>query len=131
MSTCSNNSVGSVSVWGASEVDLERACDEVFLALQKTLNSCHCSIRELTQVPDRDESFMEACVIQLDLSDFAEEFANLMKDLKSISKQVLGPCPASCKCDYKSLISSRKIEKAERERERDLNRKERLNSVCE
>ena len=121
----------SVSLWGAEDVDLEKATGEVFMALQKTLNSCQCSIRELTQVPERDECYLEACVIALDLDDYANEFASLMKSLKAVGRQVLGPCPAACKAEYKVLLQSRAIEKAERDRERDLDRKMRLGVVDE
>ena len=131
MSVCSNGSATSVSLWGQDDVDSERATDEVFLALQRTLNSCQCSIRELTMVPDRDEDYIVACVIALDLDDYANEFASLMKQLKAVGRQVLGPCPAACKAEYKALVESRKIEKAERDRERDLDRKQRLGVVDE
>ena len=132
MIVCSSNgSSQSVSVFGQDDVDLERACDEIFKQLQKTLNSCQCSIRELTMVPERDESYLEACVIALDLAEYTEEFSSLMAELKKVGKQVLGPCPAACKEQYKALLQSRKIEKAERDRERDADRKQRLGVVDE
>ncbi len=131
MSTCINGSSQSVSVFGQDDVDLEKACDEIFKQLQKTLNNCQCSIRDLTMVPDRDEDYIDACVIQLDLADYTEEFSSLMSELKKVGKQVLGSCPAACKEQYKTLVASRKIEKEEREKEKDADRKQRLGAVQE
>lgn len=114
----------SVSCFGETDVDLERACDQVFRELQQTLNNTHSSIRLLTQVEERNETFLEAVEIYHDILDYADQFANLMKELKGVCKQVLGKCPPEMKQEYKEWLTARSITKAEEQKEKETTRKE-------
>lgn len=113
MSTFSNSSQQSVSVFGQDEVDIDKATDLVFKQLQDTLNQASCCVRRLIMVPEQDSSFMAAAEIQEELCNYIDDFTNLMKELKSVSKQLLGPCPKGVKIEYKAFLEQKKVERAE------------------
>ena len=131
MSVCSSNgSSQSVSVFG-QEAELEVATDTIFKELQNTLNQTHCAIRQLLQIEERNDTFLEAAEIHHDIADFSQEFAELMKELSKVSSQVLGKCPKELKGEYKAMLESRAIVKAEKKAEKDADRKQRLGVVDE
>ena len=123
MSTYSTTSQ-SVSVFGETDIDLEKATDQVLRELQQTLNNTHCSIRMLTQIDERNDTFIEAVEIYHDILDYTDQFASLMKELKGVCKQVLGPCPADLKQEYKEFLTARSITKAEEQKDKEATRKE-------
>lgn len=117
MSTASNASMMSVSVFG-EEIDVNKGVDLVFRDLQDSLNQCHCSIRNLIQCDDRGDSYIESCEIQNQVSEYIVDFSILMKELKSLSVELLGKCPKDEKAEYTQWKEQIKIkndaDKAER-----------------
>jgi hypothetical protein len=103
-STCSSV----VSFRGTEEVDVSSALDILFAELQDNLNSCHCSVRQLAMSEERADSYMEAATHHFAIEDFVDLLLVLFKELKSVSKQVLGTCPKDYKDEFKALQEKRK-----------------------
>ena len=119
MSVCSNSSEMSVSVFG-EEMPIDQALDQIFLDLQSNLNSCHCSIRSLAMSDERADTFLEAGGLVLEINGFADEIQTLFRELKSVSKQLLGRCPKEYANDWKQLqdkFKRDKIQKKENEKQ--------------
>ena len=121
MSVSSARSSMSVSYCG-SEVALEEALDDVFQKLQQHLNDAHCAVRSMSmleeQSMDEDEDFKEATKYDDTIQDDVDGMIALFKDLKSISKQVLGKPPnPDMKTWYVNHQAARKQE-AQLEKER-------------
>ena len=121
MSVSSARSSMSVSYCG-SEVALEEALDDVFQKLQQHLNDAHCAVRSMSmleeQSMDEDEDFKEATKYDDTIQDDVDGMIALFKDLKSISKQVLGKPPnPDMKAWYVNHQTQRKQE-AQLEKER-------------
>ena len=121
MSVSSARSSMSVSYCG-SEVALEEALDDVFQKLQQHLNDAHCAVRSMSmleeQSMDEDEDFKEATKYDDTIQDDVDGMIALFKDLKSISKQVLGKPPnPDMKAWYVNHQAARKQE-AQLEKER-------------
>ena len=112
MSVASSNvSMMSVSVLG-QEMGVDAACDTIFKQLQDTLNNSHLKLRELMMGMDRDD-YMDTAETAYELTRYCDEFADLMKELKSISKQLLGPCPKEDRDEYKTWSEGKKQLKAQ------------------
>jgi hypothetical protein len=96
MSVSSAKSSMSVSYCG-SEMPLEQALDDVFMKLQQHLNNSHCAVRSMAMLEDQstdEESDFKDCVKYDDIiQDDTSGMIELFKDLKNISKQVLGKPP--------------------------------------
>ena len=96
MSVSSARSSMSVSYCG-SEMPLEQALDDVFQKLQQHLNNSHCAVRSMSmleeQSMDEDDDWKEATKYDNAIQDDVDNMIALFKDLKSISKQVLGKAP--------------------------------------
>ena len=121
MSVSSARSSMSVSYCG-SEVALEEALDDVFQKLQQHLNDAHCAVRSMSmleeQSMDEDEDFKEATKYDDTIQDDVDGMIALFRDLKSISKQVLGKPPnPDMKAWYVNHQTQRKQE-AQLEKER-------------
>jgi hypothetical protein len=112
MSICSNASDLSVSIFGGDEQSFDDATDQLFRMIQQQLNNVQCSIREIAMSADRGDSFLETGEVHLDICDALDEMSRLFKECKSVSKQVLGPCPKDEKEAYKAMIQKRKDEAA-------------------
>ena len=123
MSVSSARSSMSVSYCG-SEMPLEQALDDVFQKLQQHLNNSHCAVRSMSmleeQSMDEDEDFKEATKYDDIIQDDVDGMIALFKDLKSISKQVLGKPPnPDMKTWYANHQTQRKEEKKlEKERQK-------------
>lgn len=101
-----------VSFRGEEEVDLDEALNTLFRELQENLNNAHCAIRNLGQSEDRGDSFIEMATFHHDIEDYADNLLSLFKELKSVSKQVLGvPSNENDKLEYKVFLEKRKLEK--------------------
>ena len=98
-STCSSM----VSFRGEDEMDVGEALDVLFSEMQNNLNSCHCSVRQLAMSEERADTYMEAAEFHLNIEIYVDTLAGLFKELKSVSKQVLGPCPKEYKNEFKAL----------------------------
>ena len=134
MSVCSNSSQMSVSVFG-DEMPIDEALDQIFLDLQSNLNSCHCSIRSLAMSDERADTFLEAGGLVLEINGFADEIQTLFRELKSVSKQLLGRCPKEYTNDWKQLQDKFKREIVEKKRKesqmKDLQKQMALSQITE
>ena len=110
MSVCSNSST-IISFRGDDDVDVNDALDVLFKELQENLNYCHTEIRNLAQCEERDEDFLEAVKIDFEIQDYSDNIVSILKELKVVSKSVLGKCPAEYKDEYKKMVDDRKAEK--------------------
>lgn len=121
MSTCSSV-MSEVSVtWNGEETNLETCVDETFKMVQQHVNGIHCQIRELAMVPERNEDYMVALDLYLDIEKDINGIGNLFKELKKVSKGVLGPVPK----DLKTEVAQRKEQwKAEQAREKEAEKAE-------
>jgi hypothetical protein len=88
-SICSTMSTMSVSVFG-EEIILEQALDSIFKQLQTSLNDCHSQTREMAMDLDRDDDFKIFYEHDRKIQEFVDGLAGLFKELKSVSKQVMG-----------------------------------------
>jgi hypothetical protein len=96
---------------GEEEVDLDTALDELYTDLQRNLNNTQSAIRQLAACPEQDADFIEAAKIYFQLDDYVDTLLDLFRELKSVSKEVLGKCPAECKEEYQKMITDRKQKK--------------------
>ena len=110
MSASSNGSQMSVSYCG-EEMDFDSMCNQCFKDLQAFLNDVHCKVRELSMIEEQDGDFMVAVDCYLQIQDGIDGISNLMKELKSVSKQVLGKPPTELKEQVKAKMDSYKLEK--------------------
>lgn len=116
----------SVSVFGVDDVDLDKATDQIFRELQGVLNDTHCAMRRLSQIEERNETFIEAVEIYHDVLDARDGFVALMLELKGVCKQILGPCPKDMKQEYKEYLTARGVEKAAEKKEKEERRRNTL-----
>jgi methyl coenzyme M reductase subunit D len=88
-SVCSDMSTMSVSVFG-EEVVLEVAIDNIFNQIQDSINNTHCEVREMCCDLDRENDFKVSYEHYEKINNYSDDLAMLFKELKSVSKQVLG-----------------------------------------
>ena len=96
MSVCSAMSDLSVSYYG-EEVGLEEALDDCFKKIQTFVNECHCSVRTLAMLPEQDGDYIVALDQYHSIIESIDGMTDLMKELKSIAKEVLGKPPTEIK----------------------------------
>ena len=104
MSVSSAGSCMSVSVFGEDDVPVDQALDEVFRLIQENINNAHVATRQLAMVPEQDGDFIVAAEFHLQICGFVDELNGLFKELKSVSKQIMGVCPKEHKEEYKALV---------------------------
>jgi hypothetical protein len=133
------SSIGSctsfVSFRGDGEIDLETCLDELYKDVQQNLNNSQCSVRELARLTE-DDDYIECLGVHWAVVDYVDVLADLFKELKEVSKQVLGPCPKPLKEEVKKLTEDRKNKharaKAEKKAEdKALKQAEKLNIIAE
>jgi hypothetical protein len=100
----------SVSYCG-SEIGLDEALDQCFLGLQQNLNNAHVFIREMVMGVDRNESYEHMLRKTLEINDEIDSMTDLFKELKSVTKQVLGTPQASEKAAMKKIVDEYKAAK--------------------
>jgi methyl coenzyme M reductase subunit D len=88
-SVCSVMSTMSVSVFG-EEVVLETALDDIFIKIQASLNDAHSEIRTMCMDLDREDDFKISYEHHIKVEDYVDDLTKLFKELKSVSKQILG-----------------------------------------
>ena len=115
MSSIASNAT-SVSFRG-EEMDVSDALDLLFRDLQKNLNHCHCSVRQLAQCEERADTFMEAAEFDFQIQDYVDGLGVLFKELKQVSKDVLGKPPPEYKEEYKTALENRKADKLRKKEE--------------
>ena len=121
------SSVGScasfVSFRGGDEIDLETCLDELYKDVQQNLNNSQCSVRELARLTE-DDDYIECLQVHYSVCDYVDILSELFKELKDVSKQVLGPCPKDLKDEVKKLTTDRKARllkaKDDAKKEKDL-----------
>ena len=110
MSISSNGSQMSVSFFG-EERNFDEVCDECFRDLQSYLNDIHSKIRELSGIPEQDSDYMVGVDCYLQIHNGIDGISELMKELKSVCKQVLGKCPTDLKDTVKAKMDAYKLTK--------------------
>ena len=110
MSVSSTGSQMSVSSCG-HEMDFDDMCDECFRDLQSYMNDIHSKVRQLAIIPEQDNNYMVGVDCYLQIQNGIDGISNLMKELKSVSKQVLGKCPADLKDQVKAKMDAYKLTK--------------------
>jgi hypothetical protein len=120
MSVSSASSNMSVSYAG-SEIPLDQALDQCFLDLQQFMNSLHCNVRELSMMPDQNEEYELGLKKVLVIQDLIDNMTELFKELKSVTKQVIGAPPKEEKEAMKKIVDDHK---AERKRAKDREKEE-------
>lgn len=108
MSQYSNSSNATSISFRGEEVDVSEALDVLFRDIQEQLNHCHCAVRQLAQCEERADTFMEAAEYDFEIQDFVTSLVDLFKELKTVSKDVLGKVPAEYKDEYKMNVEKRK-----------------------
>ena len=106
----------SVSFRG-EEMDVSDALDLLFRELQENLNHCHCSVRQLAQCEERADTFMESAEFDFQIQDYVDGLTVLFKELKQVSKDVLGKPPPEYKDEYKEALEKRKADKLREKQE--------------
>jgi hypothetical protein len=91
-SMASNMSERSVSVFG-EEMPLDEAIDQIFKEIQSHINDMHCSIRELCQSEDRNDSYEEAIEFFDSIASHVKEGNTVFKELVKVCKQLLPKKP--------------------------------------
>ena len=102
-SLCSTMSGMTVSAFGQDDMDLEEALDHVFVDLQTFVNGTHCGVRELAMCDDRNDTFIEAAKLWRVIDRDITGALYLFKELKSITKQILGNPPKEYKQEFTEL----------------------------
>jgi hypothetical protein len=120
MSSIASNS-SSVSFRG-EQIDVSEALDMLFKDIQENLNNCHVSVRQLAQSEDRADTFLEAAQFDFEIQDFVEGLTILFKELKQVSKDVLGKPPPEYKNLYAVAVEKRKADKLRAKEEAKLNK---------
>ena len=110
----------SVSYQG-NEIPLHEALDECFTELQGHLNHLHSYTRELAMMPEQDSEYEVELKQVLTIEDCIDEMSELFKELKSVTKQIIGKPPAEIKDAMKKLVDDHK---AERKRMKDREKEE-------
>ena len=110
MSISSNGSQMSVSYYG-EEKDFDDMCDECFRDLQSYMNDIHSKVRQLAIIPEQDNNYMVSIDCYLEIQNGIDGISSLMKEFKSVSKQVLGKCPPEQNEQVKAKMDSYKLEK--------------------
>jgi hypothetical protein len=99
-----------VSVFG-EEIILEQALDDIFKKLQTSLNDCHSETREMAMNLDREDDFKIFYEHDSKIQEYVDGLAGLFKELKSVSKQVMGkPATEEEKAWLKEQLERKKRE---------------------
>lgn len=110
MSSVASNAT-TISFRGDDNMPVDEALDLLFRELQSNLNRTQCSIRELANSEEKNDTFLEAAEHYFAIDNYVDVLLGLFTELKSVSKQVLGTCPKEYKEEYKALCDKRKADK--------------------
>ena len=72
---------------------LDEAIDDIFKQIQSHINDMHCSIRELCQSEDRNDSYEEAGEFYDAVASHVKEGNVVFKELVKVCRQLLPPKP--------------------------------------
>jgi len=111
MSVSSNGSCISVSING-QEVLLDDAINQTFMSLQRHLNESQNNLRMLGTLLERDDlEFRDGVNYSDKIDDDVDEMVALFKDLKKITKQLIGrPSEEQDKEWFRLHLAERKVE---------------------
>ena len=122
MSVASNQSEVSVSINGV-EIPLDDAINSTFTGIQKHLNESQNNLRMLGTLLERDDlEFKDGVEYSDKIDNDVDEMVALFKNLKKITKQLVGRPSEEEKEWYRLHIAERKVEhlkKKNREKEVD------------
>jgi len=125
MSVSSGMSNMTVSCMG-SEMEVGEALDDIFKQIQTNINNCHSNIRQLAMIDEQSIEFIECAKLDLNIVNFVNDLTVLFKELKSVSKQILGkPSTDEEKKELKELKEKDKREREMKKREEE-HEKERM-----
>ena len=127
----SNMSNMSISFRGDDEADVGESLDLIFREIQGLINNTQCKCREMCQIEERNETYMEACNIHYDIEDFIDGLNGLFIELKGVGKQILGPCPKEYKDEYKTFLDNRKQLKMREKQEKKESKKCKMSDIAE
>ena len=130
MSVCSAISDLSVSYYG-EEMGLEEALDDCFKKIQTFVKDCHCSERTLAMLPEQDGDYMVALDQYHSIIESIDGMTDLMKELKSIAKEVLGKPPTEIKEEVKAKVLEFKQKQLQMKMEAKKKKQESLEGVKE
>jgi hypothetical protein len=86
-----------VSINGAEEVSAEVAVDDSCAMLQTSFNNIHQGLRLMLMADERDESYEDSLEAYTKMYELIAEGVSLMKELKSLVKQVQPKKPRAAK----------------------------------
>lgn len=119
-SVCSNMSV---SCLGEDDVDIDVAIDKVFNLIQSKVNDAQCCLRQMAMSEQQDIPYIEVAQLHYNIEDFCDGIVTLFKELKNVSKQVLGkPQTNEEKDEFKAFLEKRKIEIQQRKEQDKLDK---------
>ena len=93
----------SVSYYG-EEMNLEEALNDVFARIQTFVNDTHVNVRSLAMLPEQDNDFMAGLDIYHNIIEGVDGMIDLMKELKKMSKEVLGKPPTELKQEVAAKV---------------------------
>ena len=132
MSSINSNASTIVSFRGDDNVELDTALNDLYKDIQEQLNHSQCAIRQLAASSEQDNDYLIAVEIFFELDDHVLSLLTMFKELQSVSKQCLGPCPANLKVEYKKMVDDRKEkQKKEKEDMKELEKQMKLNDIKE
>ena len=108
MTSSISSNASTVVSFRDEEIDLDEALRVLYQELQENLNHSQCSIRQLSMCSERNDDFIEAANIYLELNDYIDVLLDLFTELKSVSKQCLGKPPQEFKEEYAKMCNHRK-----------------------
>jgi hypothetical protein len=126
------SSTSTIVSFRGSEMELDEALDQLYRSIQEQLNYSQCSIRQLACSSEQDDDFLEATKIHFELDDHVLSLLAMFKELQSVSKQCLGPCPKNLKEEYKKMCDDRTSEKKkEKANLKEMEKQMKLNDIKE
>jgi hypothetical protein len=111
MTSSISSNASTVVSFRDEEIDLDEALRVLYQELQENLNHSQCSIRQLSMCSERNDDFIEAANIYLELNDYIDVLLDLFTELKSVSKQCLGKPPQEVKEEFNKMLNDRKEKK--------------------
>jgi hypothetical protein len=131
MSSISSNTSTIVN-FRDEQIELDDALNSLYGDIQHNLNHSQCAVRQLAASSEQDDDFLVAAAIHFEINDYVDILTDLFIELKTVSKQCLGPIPNDCKIEYKKLCDDRKEKKKQDKLDlKAMQQQMKLNSVKE
>ena len=117
----------SIVSFRGEEVELEKVLDDLYVDIQQNLNNSQCCVREMSTLLENDNDYLESLKIHHAVCDYVDVLSELFKELKDVSKQVLGRPPKELKDKVKEINEKRKEEKLKQKEEEKKQKEEEKN----